>query len=44
LRRFAAWFIAFLLVAVATGGIVLSIVFGADIRNVCTIHHINNGN
>ncbi|XP_065889131.1 transmembrane channel-like protein 7 isoform X2 [Dysidea avara] len=33
LRRFAAWFMAFLLVAVATGGIVLSIVFGADIRS-----------
>ena len=35
LGRLAAWLLAFLLVAVATGGIVVSIVFGADIRSVC---------
>ena len=35
LRRVIAWLIAVLLIAVATGGIVLTIVFGPDIRKVC---------
>ena len=34
LRRITAWLIAFLLIAVATGGIVLSIYYGPVIRKV----------
>lgn len=37
LRRIAAWLIAVLLVAAATGGIVLAIIFGPQIREVWPI-------
>ena len=39
LRRVIAWLIALLLIAVATASIVLNIIFGPAIREVCNGFH-----